>query len=91
MRFIPHAFRKPSASAAEGTHTLDDAVWPTQASATRVNLSPVAALLGVALIATLGVWGGAELQKRQAGSSPAASASGLDRGGSRRLPGLTLL
>jgi hypothetical protein len=80
LRLIPHASRKPSASAAEGTHTLDDAAWPKQASATRINLSPVTALLGVALIATLGVWGGAELQQRQAGSSPAAAASGLPTG-----------
>lgn len=80
MRLIPHASRKPSASPAEGAHALDDAAWPKQASATRVSLSPVTTLLGVALIATLGVWGGAELQKRHAGNSPAASASGLPTG-----------
>jgi hypothetical protein len=80
LRFLPDASRKPSASAVEGTHTLDDSAWPKQASATRINLSPVAALLGVTLVAALGVWGGAELQKRHGGSSSAATASGLPTG-----------
>ena len=80
MRLIPHLSGKPNASAAEGTHTLDDSAWPKQVSARRINLTPMAGLLGVALIAALGVWGGSELQKREGGSSAAASPSGLPAG-----------
>ena len=80
MRLIPHLSGKPSASAAEGAHAGDDSAWPRQASATRISLSPVAALLGVALIAALGVWGGSELQKREGASSAAATPSGLPTG-----------
>ena len=80
MRLIPHASGKPSVSPVEGAHTLDDSAWPKQATATRIKLSPVAALLGVALIAALGIWGGAELQKRHGGSSTSAAASGLPTG-----------
>jgi hypothetical protein len=80
LRFTPHASGKPSVSAAEGAHALDDAAWPEQVSARRISLTPVAALLGVALIAALGVWGGAELQKREGGTSAAATPSGLPNG-----------
>lgn len=79
MRLTPHRSGTSSVSAADGAQTLDDSAWPRQASATRIKLSPTAALLGVALIAALGVWGGAELQKRHGASSPAA-ASGLPTG-----------
>jgi hypothetical protein len=80
VRFTPQASGKPSVSAAEGTHTLDDSAWPKQVSATSIALTPVAAVLGVLLIAALGVWGGAELQKREAGSPAAATPSGLPTG-----------
>jgi hypothetical protein len=80
LRFSPHASGKPSVSAAEGAHTLDAAAWPKQVSARRINLTPVAAVLGVALIAAFGVWGGAELQKREGGTSAAATPSGLPAG-----------
>ena len=80
MRLIPHLSGKPSASAAEGAQALDDSAWPKQVSARRIKLTPMAALLGVALIAALGVWGGAELQKREGGSAAAATPSGLPTG-----------
>jgi hypothetical protein len=53
-----------------------DAAWPTQASASRLRLRPLTAFLSVALIAVAGIYGGAELQKRNGTSSGAAS-SGL--------------
>jgi hypothetical protein len=40
----------------------------------------VATVLGVALIAALGVWGGAELQKRQGASSASTAPTGLPTG-----------
>ena len=71
-------------------HALDDALWPTQARGRRINLAPVTTLLSVVLIALFGVWGGAELQKRQgrgattaAASGPAAGFAGRFGGGSR--------
>jgi hypothetical protein len=80
LRLIPHLSGKPGVSAAEGAQTLADSVWPKQVSARRIKLTPVAALLGVALIAALGVWGGSELQKREGGRSAAATPSGLPTG-----------
>ena len=80
MRLIPHLSGKPRVSAVEGAHDLDDSAWPKQVSAKRITLTPVAALLGVALIAALGVWGGAELQKREGGSSAAVTPTGLPTG-----------
>jgi hypothetical protein len=80
LRLIPHLSGKPNASAAEGARSLDDSAWPKQVSARRIKLTPLAALLGVALIAALGVWGGAELQKREGGSAAASTPSGLPTG-----------
>jgi hypothetical protein len=42
-----------------------DAEWPQHVASSGMRMQPVPALLGVALVAVLGVWGGAELQKRQ--------------------------
>jgi hypothetical protein len=39
-------------------------------------MQPLTALLGVALIAILGIWGGAELQKRHGGGASASSTAG---------------
>ena len=80
MRLIPHRSGKPRVNATEGAHALDDSAWPKQVSSRRITLTPVAALLGVALIAALGVWGGAELQKRESGSSASAAPTGLPTG-----------
>jgi hypothetical protein len=90
LRLILHESDKPSVSAADGAHALDgDAAWPKQARARRVSLGPVTALLSVALVAVLGVWGGAELQKREGGSSTAAAAAGLPTGFPGRFGGGT--
>ena len=80
MRLIPHRSGKPRVNATEGAHALDDSAWPRQVSVRRITLTPVAALLGVALIAALGVWGGAELQKREGGSSASGTLTGLPTG-----------
>ncbi|MDQ1534882.1 MAG: hypothetical protein QOF28_2643 [Actinomycetota bacterium] len=75
MRFTLHrsAGTQPSAPA-DGTPALDDALWPAQARGRRVSLAPLTTLLSVALIALLGLWGGAELQKRHGAGSAAAAA-----------------
>jgi hypothetical protein len=52
-----------------------DAAWPTQASASRIRLRPLTAFLSIALIAVAGIYGGAELQKRNGTSSGTASTS----------------
>jgi hypothetical protein len=81
LRSPLHESGKPSVSAADGAHAPDsDAAWPEQAHARRVSLGPVTALLSVALVAVLGIWGGAELQKRQSKSSTSAAASALPTG-----------
>jgi hypothetical protein len=59
----------------DSTNALDDALWPAQARGRRISLAPVTTLLSVALIALLGLWGGAELQKRQGGGATAAASS----------------
>ena len=88
MRFILHrsAGTQPSATA-DGTPALDDALWPAQARGRRISLAPVTTLLSVALIALLGLWGGAELQKRQGGGSASAAASGAAAGFAGRFGG----
>ena len=80
MRLIPHRSGKPRVNATEGAHALDDSAWPKQVSSRRITLTPVATVLGVALIAALGVWGGAELQKREGGSSASGTLTGLPTG-----------
>ena len=55
----------------------DDAAWPAQARAARISLRPLTALLTVMLIAVVAVYAGARLEKRQHGSSTAASSSGF--------------
>jgi hypothetical protein len=74
---------------ADSGQTLDDALWPAQARGHRISLAPLTTLLGVALIALLGVWGGAELQKRQGTGSASAAASGLGAGFAGRFGGRT--
>jgi hypothetical protein len=75
----------------DGTNALDDALWPAQTRGRRISLAPVTTLLSVALIALLGLWGGAELQKRQGGgaTSAAAAASGRAAGFTGRFGGGT--
>jgi hypothetical protein len=91
VRFTLHrpARTQPSV-AADSAPALDDALWPAQASGRRIGLAPATTLLAVALIALLGLWGGAELQKHQgagsasAASGPAAGFAGrFGRGGAR--------
>jgi hypothetical protein len=73
----------------ESAHALDDALWPTQARGRRINLAPMTTLLSVVLIALLGLWGGAELQKREGTGSASAASSGLGAGFAGRLGGGT--
>jgi hypothetical protein len=88
VRFTLHrsAGNQPSVPAA-GSHALDDALWPAQARGHRISLAPVTTLLSVALIALLGLWGGAELQKRQGGGSTPAASSGPGAGFAGRFGG----
>jgi hypothetical protein len=73
----------------DSTNALDDALWPAQARGRRISLAPVTTLLSVALIALLGLWGGAELQKRQGGGATSAAASGRAAGFTGRFGGGT--
>jgi hypothetical protein len=50
-----------------------DAEWPQQVAASGLRMQPLTALLGIALIAVLGIWGGAELEKRQGSGTSAPS------------------
>jgi hypothetical protein len=50
-----------------------DAEWPKQVKSRGIRVQPLTGLLGVALIAVLGIWGGAELQKRHGGTAAASS------------------
>jgi hypothetical protein len=52
-----------------------DAAWPSQAHASRIRMRPLTALLAVALVAVAGIYGGAELQKRNGTSSGTAASS----------------
>jgi hypothetical protein len=65
-----------------------DAEWPQQVASNGLRVQPLTALLGISLIATLGIWGGAELQKRQ-GSGAAASSSAPSGGFAARAAGAT--
>jgi hypothetical protein len=71
------------ASASETPATDDtsepvgDAEWPTQVHARSVRLRPLTALLAVALVALVGIWGGAELQKRHGSGATASGNGGL--------------
>jgi hypothetical protein len=73
VRFTLHRSAATPSGPAAGAHALDDALWPAQARQRRIALSPVATLLTVCLVALLGLWGGAELQKRQSGATSAAA------------------
>ena len=67
------ASRRPRVPRTDDAHDwLGDAEWPSQVHARSVRLRPLTALLSVALVALVGIWGGAELQKRH-GSGTAAS------------------
>jgi hypothetical protein len=79
VRFTLHRSAATPSGPAAGAHALDDALWPAQARQRRIALSPVATLLTVCLVALLGLWGGAELQKRQ--SSPTSAAAPGPAGG----------
>jgi hypothetical protein len=90
VRFTLHRSAAPRAGMpVESTRALDDALWPAQARGRRINLAPLTTLLSVALIALLGLWGGAELQKHQGGSSTSAAAAGPAAGFARRFGGGT--
>ena len=65
----------------------NDAEWPAQATASRVSVRPLTAVLSVALIGTLGVWGGAELHERENPSSAAGSGPLADSGPLSGFPG----
>lgn len=54
---------------------LGDAEWPRHVASRGLRIQPLTALLGVVLVAMLGIWGGAELQQRH--GSPAAAPSPL--------------
>ena len=56
----PHESRRERRCA----DALGDAEWPSQVHSRSVRLRPLTALLSVALVALVGIWGGAELQKR---------------------------
>jgi hypothetical protein len=89
VRFTLHrsAATRPSMPV-ESTRALDDALWPAQAHGRRINLAPATALLSVTLIALLGLWGGAELQKSH-GAGSASAAAGPGAGFARRFGGGT--
>jgi hypothetical protein len=65
------------APVAPGGHDTGDesAIWPTQIRSARIRMRPLTAVLAVLLVATLGVWGGAELQKREGTSSSGSAAA----------------
>jgi hypothetical protein len=90
VRFTFHrsAGTQPSVPS-DSAHALDDALWPTQARGRRIKLAPVTTLLSVVLIALLGLWGGAELQKREGAGSASAAASGAGAGFAGRFGGGT--
>jgi hypothetical protein len=52
---------------------VDDAAWPVKARAARISLRPLTALLSVLLIATVAVYAGARLEKREHGSASSAT------------------
>ena len=56
---------------------LGDAEWPKHVASRGLRVQPLTALLGVVLVATLGIWGGAELQQRHGSTAAAASPFGL--------------
>ena len=63
----------------EGGRAGGDAEWPKQVKSSGIRVQPLTAFLGVALVAIVGFWGGAELQKRQ-GTGAAAASSGFPTG-----------
>jgi hypothetical protein len=57
---------------------LDEAAWPAQARSARVSVRPLIALLSVVLIALVGAYAGAWLEKRHgAGTTGGTSAASL--------------
>jgi hypothetical protein len=88
VRFTLHrSARTQPAVSADSAHALDDALWPAQARGLRISLAPATTLLSVALIALLGLWGGAELQKHQGAGAASAAASGPGAGFAGRFGG----
>lgn len=68
----------PESAGTDDAHdSLGAAEWPSQVHARSVRLRPLTALLTVALVALVGIWGGAELQKRHGSGSAGSSNSGL--------------
>ena len=74
---------RPSAAAPATNADIDaapglgDAEWPKHVASRGLRVRPLTALLGVVLVATLGIWGGAELQQRHGGTAAATSPLGL--------------
>lgn len=66
----------------------DDAAWPTQTRSARISVRPLTALLSVVLIAVVGIYAGARLEKRHAvsatGGTSAASLFGAGGVGRNR-------
>ena len=73
---------RPSAAAPATKVDIDDAParadaeWPKHVASRGLRVQPLTALLGVVLVATLGIWGGAELQQRHGSTAAAASPAG---------------
>jgi hypothetical protein len=73
---------RPSAAAPATKVDIDDvpargdAEWPKHVASRGLRVQPLTALLGVVLVATLGIWGGAELQQRHGSTAAAASPLG---------------
>ena len=73
---------RPSAAAPATKVDIDDAPargdaeWPKHVASRGLRVQPLTALLGVVLVATLGIWGGAELQQRHGSTAAAASPLG---------------
>jgi hypothetical protein len=88
VRFTLHrSARTQPGVPADSTHAVDDALWPAQARGRRISLAPLTTLMSVALIALLGLWGGAELQKHQGAGATSAAASGAAGGFAGRFGG----
>jgi hypothetical protein len=73
----------PAASGVDAAQPLGAAEWPRHAASRGIRVQPLVALLGAVLVATLGVWGGAELQQRHDGGAASASSLGASAFGSR--------
>ena len=97
LRDLGGRLRPPAAAPAtnadiDDAPALGDAEWPKHVASRGLRVQPLTALLGVVLVATLGIWGGAELQQRHgstaAATSPLGSAVRKSEAGRRDSPAL---